>query len=190
MNDTERLRDLIASRSFRQSGEFTLASGRTSTLYFNLKPTMLHPLGASLIGTAIARKAAELEADLIGGMEMGAVPLVAAGAVQSVAEGRPVPAIFVRKQAKAHGTQSLIEGLAIGESLAERRILLIEDVTTTGGSSLKAIAILRDAGAVVTDVLTIVDRQEGAREAFSDAGVRLHAMFRKSDFGSETPAVP
>ena len=117
---------------------------------------------------------------------MGAVPLVSATAAMSSVAGRPVRAIFVRKAAKDHGTQSLIEGLAEGEDLAGRKVVVVEDVTTTGGSAMKAVAILRAAGASVTDVVTVLDREEGAAEAFSAERLRLHALFRKSEFARES----
>jgi orotate phosphoribosyltransferase len=185
MDDRQRLYAIIRQRSFRQGEVFRLVSGRTSTIYFNLKPTMLDPDGARLIGAALAKRAAALDADHVGGLAMGAVPLVAAAAAMSAVAGRPVRALFVRKEAKDHGTGSQIEGLAEGEDLAGRNIVVVEDVTTTGGSAMKAIAALRAAGARVEHVVTIVDRQEGAEEAFAAEGVTLHALYRKSDFGSE-----
>jgi orotate phosphoribosyltransferase len=185
VQDRQALYDIVRRRSFRQGGAFTLASGRVSTIYFNLKPAMLDPEGARLIGAALAESAAELGGDLVGGLEMGAVPLVAAAAAMSAVAGRPIPAIFVRKAAKEHGTRSLVEGLAEGETLAGRRVVVVEDVTTTGGSALKAIAALREAGAEVTDVITVVDREEGAAEAFAAAGVALRSLFRKSEFAAE-----
>jgi orotate phosphoribosyltransferase len=116
---------------------------------------------------------------------MGAVPLVSVTAAMSAVSGKPVRAIFVRKAAKDHGTQSLIEGLAEGEDLAGRTIVVVEDVTTTGGSALKSVAVLREAGAAVTDVVTVLDREEGAGEAFASAGVKLHALFKKSEFAMD-----
>ncbi len=185
MDDREKLFDIISRRSFRSGREFTLASGRKSTVYFNLKPAMLDPDGARLIGAALAERAAALGADYVGGLEMGAVPLVTATAAMSAVAGRPVRAVFVRKAAKDHGTKSLIEGLAEGESLAGKRVVVVEDVTTTGGSSIKAVAVLREAGATVEDVVTVVDREEGATEAFTATGIALHALYRKSDFAAE-----
>ena len=145
MGDRDILFDIIRRRSFRQGGSFKLASGRTSTIYFNLKPAMLDPEGARLIGAAVAEKAAALGASHVGGLEMGAVPIVAVAAAMSAVAGRPVGAVFIRKEAKEHGTRSLVEGLAEGESLEGKPVLVVEDVTTTGGSALKAIAILRAA---------------------------------------------
>lgn len=185
MRDRQTLIDIINRRSLRTGRAFKLASGRTSTIYVNLKPTMLDPDGARVIGAALAEQAAALGADFVGGLEMGAVPLATAAAAMSAVAGRPVRAIFVRKQAKAHGTESLVEGLSEGESLAGKRVVVVEDVTTTGGSSLKAVAVLREAGAEVADVVTVVDREEGAEEAFAAAGVKLHALLRKSDLATE-----
>jgi orotate phosphoribosyltransferase len=185
MSEREELRDIIRRRSFREKGAFKLASGRMSTIYFNLKPTMLDPEGARLIGAALAARVAELGGDTVGGLEMGAVPLVSVTAAMSAVASKPVRAIFVRKAAKDHGTQSLIEGLAEGEGLDGRSVVVVEDVTTTGGSALKSVAILREAGAKVTDVVTVLDREEGADEAFAAAGIRLHALFRKSEFARE-----
>ncbi len=185
MDERQALFDIISRRSFRSGREFTLASGRTSTIYFNLKPTMLDPDGARLIGAALAKEAAALGADYVGGLEMGAVPIVSATAAMSAVAGKPVRAIFVRKAAKAHGTQSLIEGLAQGENLAGKHVVVVEDVTTTGGSSLKAVAALRNAGALVEHVVTVVDREEGAAEAFAAEGVTLHALYRKGAFAEE-----
>jgi orotate phosphoribosyltransferase len=185
MDDRQALFEIIRTRAFRQGGAFRLASGRMSTIYFNLKPVMLDAEGARLIGRALAREAARLDADLVGGLEMGAVPLVAAAAAMSGEAGRPVSAVFVRKAAKAHGTQSLIEGLTEGESLAGRRVLVVEDVTTTGGSALQAVEALRGAGAQVRDVATLVDREEGAEAALAGHGLALHALYRKSEFAAE-----
>jgi orotate phosphoribosyltransferase len=185
MDDRQRLFDIIRDRSFRQGGSFTLVSGRTSTIYFNLKPAMLDPYGARLIGAALAGKAAALGATCISGLEMGAVPLVAAAAAMSAVAERPLRACFIRKQVKDHGTKSMIEGLAAGEDLAGRSVVVVEDVTTTGGSAIKAVAILRDAGALVEHAITVVDREEGATAAFAEAGITLHALYRKSEFADD-----
>ncbi len=185
MDDRSRLFEIIRHRSFRQGGRFTLVSGRSSTIYFNLKPTMLDPQGARLIGAALAGKAAALGATWIGGLEMGAVPLVAAAAAMSAVAERPLRACFIRKQAKDHGTKSLIEGLAEGDDLTGQPVVVVEDVTTTGGSALKAIEALRQAGALVEHIVTVIDREEGAEKTFADAGITLHALYRKSEFAED-----
>jgi len=182
--ERDALKEIVRRRSFREGGAFTLASGRTSTIYFNLKPTLLDPEGARLVGLAVAERAARLSASHVGGLELGAVPIVAAAAAMGAMSGAPVRAVFVRKEAKAHGTKSLIEGLAEGETLEGARALVVEDVTTTGGSALRAVAALREAGAAVADLLAIVDREEGAAEAVQAAGLTLHAILTKGDFTS------
>ncbi|MHA1190564.1 MAG: orotate phosphoribosyltransferase, partial [Alphaproteobacteria bacterium] len=153
-----------------------------------------YPEGARLIGALMARKAAALRADYVTGLEMGAVPIVTAIAAMSAVAQQPVGAFFIRKQAKSHGTMSLIEGLTDDVDLAGSRVAVVEDVTTTGASALKAVSAIREAGAVVTDLITIVDREEGAPAAFAEAGITLHALYRKSefaeDFASETITEP
>jgi len=173
---------LIRERSFSQGDAMKLASGRTSSFYFNMKPTMMHAQGARLIARATLARIDDLSPDLAGGLEMGAVPLAAALAAVSAVEGRPIGTFFVRKQAKEHGTQSLIEGLGPGESMAGKRVVLLEDVTTTGGSALKAAEHLKAAGADIVAVVTVVDRMEGAREAFARAGLEFRPLLTRSDF--------
>jgi orotate phosphoribosyltransferase len=134
-----RLIEVVRARSFSSGGEIKLVSGRTSSFYFNMKPTMLDAEGAHLIATLILDALEGSKVDLIGGLEMGAVPLATAVAVASHARGRPLQAFFVRKQAKEHGAKKLVEGLAPSESLAGKRVVILEDVTTTGGSAMKAI---------------------------------------------------
>jgi orotate phosphoribosyltransferase len=177
-----RLIKIIKARSFQSGREVKLASGRTSTYYFNMKPTMLDAEGAHVIATLILSAIAGLKADLIGGLEMGAVPLAAAVAAVSHAEGTPINAFFVRKQAKEHGTKSLIEGLPNGESLKDKRVVVVEDVTTTGGSAIKAAEALRAEGAEVVGVVTVIDREEGAGDAFAAAGLTLTAILTLEDF--------
>lgn len=176
-----RLVDIIRERSFRDGVEITLASGRKSDFYVNMKPTMMHPEGAYLIASLFLDKISGDDVDLIGGLEMGAVPLAAAVAAVGQAQGRPVQGFFVRKKAKDHGTQSLVEGLAEGEDLVGRRIVVLEDVTTTGGSALKAAEALKADGATVVCVITVVDRQEGATETFETAGMPFRALLTAQD---------
>jgi orotate phosphoribosyltransferase len=178
----ERLIAIIKARSFQSGKEVKLASGRTSTYYFNMKPTMLDAEGAHLIATLILDAIDGLRADLIGGLEMGAVPLASAVAAVSQGAGKPINAFFVRKQAKEHGTQSLIEGLPMGDSLKGKRVVIVEDVTTTGGSAIKAVETVRAEGAEVVGVVTVVDRQEGAGEAFDNADLTLTPILTLQDF--------
>ncbi len=177
-----RLIDIIKARSFQSGKEVKLASGKTSTYYFNMKPTMLDAEGAHVIATLILAAIADLDADFIGGLEMGAVPLAAAVAAVSHGGKKPINAFFVRKQAKDHGTRSLIEGLRDGETLQGKRVVVVEDVTTTGGSAIKAAEALRAEGAEVVGVVTVLDREEGAGEAFAAAGLTLTAILTLADF--------
>lgn len=180
--DRARLIEIIKRRSYGTGVKIKLASGRISNFYFNLKPTMLDPEGAYLIGTLNLAAIAPDEADMIGGLEMGAVPIAAAVAAVSFAKGRPLPAFFVRKHAKEHGTQSLIEGLIKGETIKSKRVIIVEDVTTTGGSSLKAVEAVQAEGGYVVRVITVVDRLEGASETFARAGIAFSSILTVDDF--------
>ncbi len=141
-----RLIEIVKARSFQVGPEMKLASGRTSTFYFNMKPTMLDAEGAWLIADLICDQLNGVDADLVGGLEMGAVPIASATAAIAHTRGRKLSAFFVRKQAKEHGTKSLIEGLARDETMAGKNVVIVEDVTTTGGSSIKAAEAIRARG--------------------------------------------
>jgi orotate phosphoribosyltransferase len=172
---------LIKARSFGR-GRIVLASGRVSDFYFDMKPTMLRPEGAAWLAELGLDALDDLAVDYIGGLEMGAVPLAAAMAQLSFLKGRPIAAFFVRKQAKDHGAQKLVEGLDRTESLAGRNVVIIEDVTTTGESALRAVEAVKRQGANIVMVLSVVDRDEGAAENFRKAGFRFHALFTATQF--------
>lgn len=177
-----RLIEIVNKRSFSTGGETKLVSGRSTTFYFNMKPTMLDPEGGHLIAILILDALKGADVDLIGGLEMGAVPLAVAVAVSSQIKGWPLRAFFVRKQAKEHGAKKLVEGLAPGETLQGKRIVVLEDVTTTGGSAMKAIEALKAEGAIIVRVITVVDRLEGAADTFKAAGVPFSALLTAADF--------
>lgn len=178
----DRLIEIIRERSYGTGVQITLASGRVSDFYFNLKPTMMHPEGASLIGALVCAALVKDEIDMVGGLEMGAVPLAAAVAQASSGTPRPLAGFFIRKAVKEHGTQSRVEGLMKGESVAGKRVVVLEDVTTTGGSALKAVDVLVSEGAEIHSVITIVDREEGATQTFTDAGLVFRPILTRSDF--------
>ena len=180
-----RLIELIKLRSFQEGPEFELASGKTSAFYFNTKPTMLDSEGAYLVASLILDQLEGIDVDLIGGLEMGAVPIASSVAVVAFTKGRKLPAFFVRKQAKEHGTQSLIEGLEKGKSMAGKKVVVVEDVTTTGGSALKAAAVLKAADADIVRVITIIDRLDGAAETFAAAGLKFEPLLTLSDFRTQ-----
>ena len=142
------------------------------------------PKASHAIATLILAAIADMHADLIGGLEMGAVPIASAVAAVSHAGKQPVNAFFVRKQAKEHGTKSLIEGLPNGDSLKGKRVVIVEDVTTTGGSAIKAAEAVRAEGAEVVGVVTVIDREEGAGEAFAAANLKLTPILTLADFKS------
>ena len=177
-----RLVQIVRARSFQSGAQMKLASGRTSSFYFNMKPTMLDAEGAHLIGSLILDAIKGRKVDMVGGLEMGAVPIAASVAAVSHVEGTPLVAFFVRKQAKEHGTRSLVEGLAPGETMTGKRVVIVEDVTTTGGSALKAAEAVRADGAEIAAVVTIVDRREGAAEAFAAAGLAFLPLLTVEDF--------
>ena len=176
-----RLRDIIHTRSFGH-GKIKLVSGGTTNFYFNLKPTMLDAEGVALLAELTVEALKNDRIDYVGGLEMGAVPIAGAIAQLSYLKGHPIQAFFVRKKPKEHGAKLLVEGLIKGESLAGKNVAIVEDVTTTGESALKAANAAQESGAKVGLVLTIVDRQEGATETFSKAGLRFRALFTADEF--------
>src|SRR3954462_7774022 len=176
-----RLAEIIRRRSFGR-GEIMLASGRKSDFYFNLKPTMLDPEGATLLAELTYEALKDDGLDYVGGLEMGAVPLAGAIAQLSWIKGHPIAAFFVRKKPKEHGARLAVEGLAKGESLNGKRVVIVEDVTTTGGSALKAVEAVRDAGGVIALVLTMVDREEGATQTFAQAGIAFRSLYKAGEF--------
>ena len=163
--------------------EIRLASGRSSSFYFNMKPTMMDPEGAWLISELILDAIEGMGVDYVGVVwKWGRCPSPPALPPSALSAKTTVKAFFIRKKTKEHGTQKLIEGLMDEESLDGKTVVIVEDVTTTGGSSLIAVEAVRAQGARVACVLTIVDREEGAMETFHAAGVPFTALLTASDF--------
>jgi len=177
------LLERLARRAYRH-GEFTLASGRRSHHYVNCKPVSLSGEGLALLGCLLLEQV-EPEASAVAGLTLGADPLVSAVAMAAAQGGRSLDALIVRKEAKGHGTGAWLEG-----PLPEpgSTITVLEDVVTTGGSSLKAVQQLRQAGYVVKRVVTIVDRQEGGLEAMVAAGLELCSLFLLEDVAATAAA--
>ena len=185
MTTHDRLLSLLAERSARR-GQFTLASGRQSTLYIDARLTTMSPDGLALIGPLAlgALRDAAWNVQAVGGLTLGADPVSYAIAYASAATDAPLRAFTVRKEAKAHGTGRLIEGpFEKGDHVA-----VIEDVITTGGSALRAVEAIRAAGGIVAGVLALVDREEGGREALVSAGLAVVALARASDIVARLPA--
>ncbi len=175
--DRKRLRQLIETLSLRVGEEFTLASGRKSNVFFNLKQTMLHPEGASLMADAILRILEARDVHNVGGLEMGAVPMVSALCVKSF--GRyDLNTFFVRKQVKDHGARQGLDGHL--EEGAEA--IILDDVVTTGGSVMQAVEAARSRGCMVKTVVAIVDREEGGAEALAKEGLELVSLYKMRDF--------
>jgi orotate phosphoribosyltransferase len=185
MTNHDRLLSLLAERSARR-GQFTLASGRQSTLYIDARLTTMSPDGLALIGplALAALHESGWHIDAVGGLTLGADPISYAIAYASAATEGPLRAFTVRKEAKAHGTGRLIEGpFREGD-----RVAVVEDVITTGGSALRAVEAIRAAGGSVTGVLALVDREEGGYEALENAGLPVIALARATEIVRRLPA--
>ena len=177
------LLQLLAERAYRH-GQFTLASGRTSNHYVNCKPVSLSGQGLALLAAQML-PLVDAEAVAVAGLTLGADPLVSGVAQAAALNGRSLDALIVRKEAKGHGTGAWLEG-PLPE--AGSRITVLEDVVTTGGSSLKAVHQLREAGYVVERVVTIVDRQEGGLDAMTSAGLELRSLFLLEEVAARSGA--
>ena len=179
-----RLLELLKELSWRR-GRVTLASGKQSDFYIDCRQTALNAEGASLIGVLVFEHIQTLRAggarvDGVGGMTLGADPIAAAAAVVSWQRGAPAQAFIIRKEIKAHGTSSWVEGT---KSLpAGSHVVLVEDVVTTGGSTLKAVERARESGLVPVAILSLVDRNEGGAEALAATGLPYTSLFSRPDF--------
>lgn len=187
MNDqTEhaRLINLLATRSARR-GQFTLASGKQSTLYIDARVTTMSPEGLILIGNlGVQAIRATWKADSIGGLTLGADPIsYAISYTSGLQAGKPLRAFTVRKESKKHGTGKVIEGpFQSGDC-----VVVVEDVITSGNSALQAVAAIRDAGGIVQGVLALVDRNEGGRQAIEDTGLTVVSLVTAEEL---LPLVP
>ena len=180
-----RLVDLVRELAFLDGGNdeaFTLASGRTSRWFFDMKPVMMHPEAGRIVGQLMNVRCDEIGADFVGGLELGAVPLAALVVATDFTSERL--GFMVRKQAKGRGGRKTnnppgIEGASISEG---GRVIILEDVTTTGGSAIQAVKrIEEETSCEVVAVISILDRQEGGREAFEDAGIAFESLLVRSD---------
>jgi orotate phosphoribosyltransferase len=180
------LAKLLEQKSLRR-GHFVLTSGATSTYYIDGKMTCMDPRGATLIAKAILQEIKDLPVDAVGGMDMGATPIVGAVAAVSDQMGRPIPVFVVRKEAKQHGTKKPIEG-----PMPERsNVVIVDDVVTTGGSILKAIDVVEAAGCKVLLAITVLDRGAGAAEAIAARGIPYQPLVVLADLGiHEGPSQP
>jgi orotate phosphoribosyltransferase len=161
----EKVHRIIKARSFAE-GDFVLASGERSNYYLDLKPTLFDPEGSNAVAEMVLDELENTWIDYIGGLAMGAVPLTSALTFLSQRFECPLPGFFVRDKVKDHGTMKLIEGLAEGESLKGKRVVIVDDVTTKGESAMIAIDATRNAGAEIILVLLIVGQRSRRRSVF------------------------
>lgn len=180
MTERDRLKQILLTKSYRQ-GTFTLTSGKTSDFYIDGKQTTLSAEGAYLCGRLLHGLivSSDRSIEAVGGMTLGADPLVTAVSVVSYLDQKPIPAFIVRKEAKGHGTGNYIEGLnnmPVGCTVA-----LVEDVVTTGGTLIKVIDRVQAKGFKVGLVATVVDRQEGGAEELAKAGYPLASIFTREE---------
>ena len=174
----EELFDLLKKQSYKK-GEFTLSSGKKSEHYLNCKPITLTGRGLTLTSLLMLK---EVETNVVAGLTLGADPLVCGVSLLSALDGRLINALIVRKEPKGHGTEAWIEGLLPPKDV---KVTVLEDVVTTGGSSIKAVEKLRDAGYIVEKVVALVDRQEGGEEAMKEAGLELVSIFKLPEFAGK-----
>lgn len=168
---------LLQQRAFKR-GRVVLASGKESDYYFDMKPAMLDPDGSELMAELIIKEIQGVTADAVGGLEMGAVPLIAPVAMKSPAHGLYLPGFFVRKAVKGHGTRKRVDG----NDIDGKSVVILEDVTTTGASAMDAVKVVQEAGAKVALVISILDRGEGAAELYAAAGIPFRSLFKAEEF--------
>ena len=175
-NIRQSLLDLFCQLAY-QEGDFVLSSGARSTYYINGKQVTLHPQGALAIGRLLFSMLPS-DTQAVAGLTLGAAPIVSAVSVVSTLENRPIPALIVRKEAKGHGTKAYIEGPILPEAA---KVIVLEDVVTTGQSAMKAVTRLRDAGYTVNQVISLIDRQQGGEEYYKSVNLQFQTVFSITD---------
>jgi len=175
----ENLKKIILEKSYEER-EVTLASGRKSNFYFDSKQTTLHPEGSYLVGELFLNeiKAFGEEVKAIGGLTLGADPIATSVAMVSFLNKEPIAGFIVRKEPKSHGISQWIEGWKNLEK--GMPVVIVEDVVTSGGSSMKAAEKVVEAGYKIVGIVALVDREEGGRENIEAAGYKLRSVFTKS----------
>ncbi|MBR8840492.1 MAG: orotate phosphoribosyltransferase [Stigonema ocellatum SAG 48.90 = DSM 106950] len=168
----QRLLDLFCQLAY-QEGDFVLSSGQRSSYYMNGKQVTLHPQGALAIGR-ILLSLLPSDTQAVAGLTLGADPIVSAVSVVSAYENRPIPALIIRKEAKGYGTKAYIEGPSLP---AGAKVVVVEDTITTGQSAMKAVERLKVVGYTVNQVISLIDRQQGAAEFYQSVGLKFEAVF-------------
>lgn len=166
------LLDLLCQLAYKE-GDFVLSSGQRSTYYINGKQVTLHPQGALAMGRLLLAQLPS-NTQAVAGLTLGADPMVSAVSVVSAYENRPIPALIIRKQAKGHGTMAYIEGPTLAPGA---KVVVLEDVVTTGQSALIAVQRLQEAGYSVDHIIALVDRKQGGEELYQASGLKFEAVF-------------
>jgi orotate phosphoribosyltransferase len=182
-NSKERLFNILYTRAFkyRDNPPFTLTSGAISPYYFDCKAATLDPEGCSLIGQLIFQKIKDFNIDAVGGLTLGADPISLAISLEAYKNSAVIYPLIVRKEPKKHGTQKWIEGILDKVN----KVMAIDDVITTGKSTIQAIEKLRESGFKVEKAFVIIDREEGGRENIEKIGVEVLSLFKRADFDLE-----
>ena len=177
--ERDELMAIVRELSYEER-EVTLASGRKSNFYFDGKQTALHAKGGLLVGKAFWKEVKAFAGPIhgVGGLTLGADPIATATSIAAQLDGADVHAFIIRKEPKGHGTGQWLEGR---KNLPKgSRVVIVEDVTTTGGSSMKAVERAREEGLEVVGIVTLVDREEGARDNIEGEGMALRAVFTRT----------
>ncbi|MEA5554312.1 orotate phosphoribosyltransferase [Anabaena cylindrica UHCC 0172] len=172
----QKLLDLFCQLAY-QEGDFVLSSGQQSSYYINGKQVTLHPQGALAVGRLLLQLLPE-DTQAVAGLTLGADPIVSAVSVVSAYENRPLPALIIRKEAKGHGTMAYIEGPSLPQGA---KVVVLEDVVTTGQSALKAVERLQAAGYTVNRVISLIDRLQGGAELYQSHGLKFDVLFSIRD---------
>jgi len=182
-NSRGKLFNLLYTKSFiyRDNPPFTLTSGAISPYYFDCKATTLNPEGCYLIGQLMFQKIKDFHIDAVGGLTLGADPISLSIALEAFKNNVIINPLIVRKEPKKHGTQKWIEGNVNNV----KNVAAIDDVITTGKSTIQAIERLRESGLEVKNAFVIIDREEGGRENIEKVGVNVISLFKRSDFDIE-----
>jgi len=178
-SERDELMQIVRELSYEER-EVTLASGRKSNFYFDGKQTTLHAKGGLLVGKAFYAEVKQFDGriDGVGGLTLGADPIATATSIAAALAGENIHAFIIRKEPKGHGTGQWLEGR---KNLPKgSRVVIVEDVTTTGGSSMKAVERAREEGLEVVGIVTLVDREEGARDNIEKEGIILRSVFTRS----------
>ena len=182
MYDRSRLITLFRERALK-FGDFTLASGKKATYYLDGKQITLHSEGLRLVSEGLLELLADVPFDAIGGMSIGADPIIGGVLTLAGSRGRDLQGFLVRKEAKGHGTGRFIEGPVQPGS----KVVIVDDVVTTGGSSIQAIERIQEYGCTVVHVVAIIDRLEGGAANFQARNLPLTSLLTIRDFGLEPP---